>query len=117
MQTNTALRGAAPEAAKHSTSLSFTTRLRVDLASCEHDARGTATERGVRQARGILDEALSAPDGINVVLAVGRMRPVLIDEWWLADLLTRYHVEIIADSPTLTAEWTYRLTEIAQVIA
>lgn len=109
--------GAASEAAKPGASLPFTTRLRVDLANCEHDARGTATERGVRQARSALDEALNAPDDMSVVLDVGRLRPVLIDEWWLADLLARYHVEVIADSPMLAAEWTYRLSGIAQVIA
>jgi|GEM_PF-5454838 len=80
-------------------------RLSVDLRDVE-TTHGWPTFKGTRLAHRLLDEALAAPRGVEVVLRVGTIRPGLsISETVWRELLSKFAVTVEADRPTVAREW------------
>lgn len=80
-------------------------RLRVSLRDID-TAHGWPTFAGAREALRRLDETLSAPDGVEVILEVGRIRPGLqVPEPMWRSLLSRFAVVVESDSPSVATDW------------
>ncbi len=80
-------------------------RLTLDLRDVEV-SHGWPTFAGTREALRRIDEALTAPAGVELVVRVGTIRPHLsVTEATWRELLERFVVAIEADRPAVAREW------------
>lgn len=85
--------------------VALTVRVRVDLSGLPAH-HGWVTDDGRRAAMHALVALLAAPSGVDVVVNVGLLHPLLIgdDQLW-RELLARYRIVVESADPALAREW------------